>query len=580
MTPDCQCKTDSYPFRCEVFGKDQSPHEHLLCLGCFMPALRERTRGNWIERRERPVVGRPVFPARPTLTIGMATANEFQNVWHTVQAIRMFHPEVLHFVELIVVDNQPHTPHAVNVKNLMEIVGGRYVPHPEPRGTASPRQRIFDEATADAVLVIDSHVLLWPESIRRLINYFIQHPTTLDLLHGPMLDDHLPDIHAAKMIPEWGSDAMFGRWGNDPRAAEFNGPPFEIEMHGLGLFACRKDAWPGFNAHFKGFGGEEGYIHRKIRQAGGRVLCLPFLRWLHQFRPDNLPKPYSATWEDRFWNYQIGHRETGQDPAELDAIFANKIPSAARRAAIAAEVEALEIQRFRDGSLAEAEYVAALRTPGDINEHLPTLRRLAEGCDDVVELGTRYGVSTRAFLAARPKRVRSVDLFPVDDLSAVAASAGVQWTPMIESSLTVEPVACDLLFIDTLHTADQLATELDRHALHCRGRIVMHDTETFGTHGEGGGDGLWKAIGAFLEHHAAEWEIESVYKHNNGLTVLRRWNVLDDASRGLGDSVAKTAHAMGVDRLAKAIGRFFGADCNCAGRQAILNRWFPYARKS
>ena len=61
-------------------------------------------------------------------------------------------------------------------------------------------------------------------------------------------------------------------------SSEIDAPAFEIPMQGLGLFACRRAAWVGFNTRFRGFGAEEGYIHEKTRQHGGRTLCLPFLR--------------------------------------------------------------------------------------------------------------------------------------------------------------------------------------------------------------------------------------------------------------------------------------------------------------
>jgi hypothetical protein len=92
-------------------------------------------------------------------------------------------------------------------------------------------------------------------------------------------------------------------------------------MHGLGLFACRRAAWPGFHPNFRGFGGEEGYIHEKVRQHGGRILCLPFLRWLHRFgRPLGLA--YINRWEDRIRNYVIGFGELGLDTTEMESHFA------------------------------------------------------------------------------------------------------------------------------------------------------------------------------------------------------------------------------------------------------------------
>jgi len=109
---------------------------------------------------------------------------------------------------------------------------------------------------------------------------------------------------------------MYGVWGLDPRGEQKDAEPFEIPMQGLGLFACRKDSWPGFHPEFRGFGGEEGYIHEKFRQQGGRTLCLPFLRWLHRFeRP--LGARYPLNWEDRIWNYWIGFTELGLDTGEI-----------------------------------------------------------------------------------------------------------------------------------------------------------------------------------------------------------------------------------------------------------------------
>jgi hypothetical protein len=91
-------------------------------------------------------------------------------------------------------------------------------------------------------------------------------------------------------------------------------------MQGTGLFACRRAVWPGFNPNFRGFGGEEGYIHEKFRQAGGRTLCLPFLRWMHRFgRP--LGITYPNIWEDRIRNYYIGRIELGLQTADIESHF-------------------------------------------------------------------------------------------------------------------------------------------------------------------------------------------------------------------------------------------------------------------
>lgn len=121
---------------------------------------------------------------------------------------------------------------------------------------------------------------------------------------------------------------MYGYWGTDERGKDPDAQPFDIPMQGLGLFSCRRAAWPGFNSRFRGFGGEEGYIHEKFRQNGGRTLCLPFLRWMHRFgRPMGVP--YPNRWEDRVRNYMIGFRELGLQTAELEQHFQELLGDAA-----------------------------------------------------------------------------------------------------------------------------------------------------------------------------------------------------------------------------------------------------------
>jgi hypothetical protein len=116
-----------------------------------------------------------------------------------------------------------------------------------------------------------------------------------------------------------------GIWATDPRGHDPEGEPFELPMQGLGAFSCRGEAWLGFHPGFRGFGGEEEYLHEKYRQAGRRCLCLPWLRWVHRFgRPRGIP--YPLTVEDKLRNYLLGHAELGLDPAPVLAHFANFLP--------------------------------------------------------------------------------------------------------------------------------------------------------------------------------------------------------------------------------------------------------------
>ena len=259
-----------------------------------------------------------VSTQRKKLCIGMATYDDYDGVYFSVQAIRMYHPEVLEDTEIVVVDNNPSGPCAEPLRALEDHVACfRYVPYDERTSTAV-RDVVFREANADYVICIDCHVFLVPGAIKKLINHFEQHPDSDDLYHGPMLYDNLTDI-VTHMDPVW-RDGMFGTWGTDEKGADPDAQPFEIPMHGAGLFACKKEAWLGFNPRFEGFGGEEGYIHEKFRQAGRKIYCLPFLRWMHRFnRP--LGVPYPIRWEQRIKNYLIGAKELGKDTKEIKQHF-------------------------------------------------------------------------------------------------------------------------------------------------------------------------------------------------------------------------------------------------------------------
>jgi predicted O-methyltransferase YrrM len=303
---------------------------------------------------------------------------------------------------------------------------------------------------------------------------------------------------------------------------------------GLGLFACQREAWLGFPENLKGFGGEELMIHEKFRQAGRKTLCLPFLRWWHLFRGNDEPAPYPLTIDDRFRNYLIWHRHLGLDEGELIERFNARLPS--RRAdRIVQTVGELTIKRFDPETVADptklldpatlaGRFEIARREKSDINEHCDALKELASRCETVVEFGTRHAVSTVALLAGQPKQFISVDVNPsaeAEELRALAGSTNYDF--VVGSSLEIPPVQCDMLFIDTIHTKNQVAVELDRHAAGVRKYLVFHDTATFGKIGEDGGPGIMEAIRDFLkEKNNDEWIVLDSTDRNNGLLILSR----------------------------------------------------------
>src|SRR3954452_11098983 len=313
------------------------------------------------------------------LTIGMATYNDFNGVYFTLQALHLY--QDLRDTELLVVDNYG----CQATKELVEgwVHGARYVLATEVRGTAAAKDLVFREARGEAVLCCDSHVLFAPGTIRRLKEYYREHPECADLLQGPLVYDDLATI-STHFEPVWRGE-MWGIWQTDPRGQDPEGEPFEIPMQGMGAFSCRKGAWPGFNPMFRGFGWEEGYIHEKVRRAGGRCLCLPWLRWTHRFgRPDG--PDYPLTVEEKLRNYLIGHAELGWDLAPVLAHFSEILPED-HVVAVAAEVlegpprapeTAATTPQEGDAGAANGD-AAAPATPTEGAEqilHSPLLRRL------------------------------------------------------------------------------------------------------------------------------------------------------------------------------------------------------------
>lgn len=51
---------------------------------------------------------------------------------------------------------------------------------------------------------------------------------------------------------------------------------------------------------------------------------------------------------------------------------------------------------------------------------------------------------------------------------------------------------------------------------------------------------------------------------------------LNGPSEGLGDTVAKLAHAMGANKAAKFWEKITGIGCGCEERRKLLNQWWPY----
>lgn len=176
-----------------------------------------------------------------------------------------------------------------------------------------------------------------------------------------------------------------------------------------------------------------------------------------------------------------------------------------------------------------SKYHDLCQQQSDINELLPILRKYAERCDHITEMGVRYVVSTYALMMGKPKKLISYDIVSIEQfgtsisgLRRLAEENGIEFNFIVGDTTEINIEETDFLFIDTWHVYDQLKKELKLHANKVRKYIAFHDTETFEYEGETESYvGLWPAIEEFLDENK-DWVIGERFEHNNGLTVLKR----------------------------------------------------------
>lgn len=566
---------------------------------------------------------------RSKLAICMAHHTDYDGAYFTIQAIRMNHPGTL--FEFVVVDNTPDKPEGEHLKNFLGHVaaGGnkvQYIPFTASVGTTQTRETAIQAATAENVLHLDCHVLLQPNSLHRLVDYYDNGLDKGNLLTGPLLYDSFGD-YATHFNLLWRS-GMWGVWASAwccfncgekvsvhehrekmldfieleypheiavrcpgcgvalPRDIPWNGHhrvlnergfkracmsiddvPFEIPAQGLGLFSMKKSAWLGFNPNFRGFGGEEGYIHQKYKLAGRQTMCLPFMPWMHRFgRPGGLP--YPNTWLDRVRNYIIGHMELGMLLDDVHAAFvetqiipedqwkavakdpinfappkpiaprtAHKQASETRAGASMAAGKDRKSKHGlplpdTNGMTVEQLLIWTIEQPRDLNKHLRTLQEYASRCSHVTEMSKRRE-STVALAAAGVDRLISFQEEQDELLDLLFTSmdgkTSTAWTytkiSSFDNGIPAIPDT-DMLFIDTRHNGKRLRLELQQALLHVRKYIVIHDTVLYGSKGDDGGDGLIAAMQEMLVANR-EWFVAYHTKDQFGLTVLSK----DPASR-------------------------------------------------
>ena len=161
------------------------------------------------------------------------------------------------------------------------------------------------------------------------------------------------------------------------------------------------------------------------------------------------------------------------------------------------------------------KYHEMCRTPSDIYLHLPRFVEIVRlgNVQKVIELGTRTGVSTIAWLYALEQtggHLWSVDLDgkpPIGDYSHWTFIQGDDESDTVLSQL---PSPVDVVFLDTSHWYPNTCRELELYLPMVRsgGLIVCHDTELPLPEGADPADGAYpvkRAITEFVARHGLRW---------------------------------------------------------------------------
>ncbi len=182
-------------------------------------------------------------------------------------------------------------------------------------------------------------------------------------------------------------------------------------------------------------------------------------------------------------------------------------------------------------------YVERAGRESDIQAHLPRLKVLVEQLMpiNIIELGTREGYSTVAFLTAirtRPHaHLYSVDIEKVFGEMEPWRDRIEQWTFLETSDLPYPdglPQFADMIFIDTSHHLQHTRDEIATYSQHVSedGVMLFHDTTR--TRGFGVYQALSEWLGANLKWKMYEWI------DDNGLGLLYHRQDADKIERIIG----------------------------------------------
>jgi glycosyltransferase involved in cell wall biosynthesis len=149
------------------------------------------------------------------LTIGMPTCNDYTGALLTLVALKEYQSFDDGDIELLIIDNTPDEKYRNVLKEQLKGFSDekiRYIEFPAKRGPAEAKNQVFENATGEYVMCIDSHVMLNNGSVARLKEFLKNLPEDKkdDFFTGPLKGNegnystHFQDIWRGEMWGIWG----------------------------------------------------------------------------------------------------------------------------------------------------------------------------------------------------------------------------------------------------------------------------------------------------------------------------------------------------------------------------------------
>ena len=160
-------------------------------------------------------------------------------------------------------------------------------------------------------------------------------------------------------------------------------------------------------------------------------------------------------------------------------------------------------------------WFAQASVPSDFHEHMGVLRDLATSVGRATEVSSWHKSADRALAYAG--RFTSVTSGEKPSWGTLRGLLGDRFKGVVDQ----KPTETDLLFIDTIHTAEALMPLLQAWAPVVSSYLVVHCTETYGEVGDNGGAGVLHALRSFCVGDP-QWVVKYKSAENHGLIVLSK----------------------------------------------------------